>query len=153
MTLVARASFLIIFSGFFLGTVVVAAPQPTDRHLWVTLDVDGERFDAVVSRADSVEYLLKFVKGDAAPRALVAEVAIAKAGDRKWQLLPDSIRFVQRDEVTRCADRLSSIQGAKSLACFETARIVRVKDCGTGLSTELDACVPLRGVYAGRSPY
>jgi hypothetical protein len=68
---------------------------------------------------------------------------------------PDAVAYVLDYVAGRAPVRLpkSVLCDAKSSArnapeCREDARIVQVKDCRAGAG-----CIPLRGLYAGRSPF
>lgn len=154
-----HAIFIAVAVALSTAVVVVADDRPSG--LWVTFDVTGERqdgarqfqrerFRAVVTRPDAVQYVLNFAAGEEPQRALWGRVV---AGGRfnepwGWHLDSASVRF-ERDkaEDTRCRSGLPSSVKVSSAAsyCPQRARVVSVQDCR-------GSCHRVRGLYAGRSP-
>lgn len=125
-------------------TIANAAPSQPTQGLWVTFDVQGERFRAVVDDAESVDYVLAFVEGQAPGRTPLAAVERGSGHNDPWSWHLTGVRFVEQASAS-CDAAPSSVDGLQQY-CPRHARIVRVEDCRTG------DCVVLRGLYAGRSP-
>jgi hypothetical protein len=128
-------------------------PRP-NGGLWVTFDVEGERFRAVVTRPDAIEYVLGYVAGNQPVRAPIGEVKADNSFNApwSWSLAPESVAFT--DEAIESCDGMPAMVEQnleRWLAdiqryCPWKARIAKVHDCRDG------ECKPLRGLYAGRSP-
>lgn len=134
--------------------VADAKERPRDG-LWVTFDVGGERFRAVVTRPESIDYVLGYVQGSEPQRVPNGEVVAGGQYNApwSWSLTPESVEF--GDSTMEMCDATPSMVDANvdewiktvQRFCPWSARITKVRDCRSGQN-----CKPLRGLYAGRSP-
>lgn len=130
-----------------------AKERPTDG-LWVTFDVVGERFRAVVTEPQAVGYVLGYVAGHEPQRVPIG--IVVRGGQFNapwsWHLQPSSIEFA--DHTTELCDGTPSYLEANLdewiskvvRYCPWSAKITQVHDCRDG------KCRRLKGTYGGRTP-
>jgi hypothetical protein len=118
----------------------IAAEMPSSG-LWVTFDVNGERFRAQVTRPESIRYVIAFLEGDAPQR--VPNGLIQRGGKFNsrwsWNFEPGTVEFA--DVTMEACDAAPSYiethlddwldeQGRRY--CPWSARIVGADDCRSG---------------------
>jgi hypothetical protein len=143
--------FFIIAGAVAVGTATAVWSDEKPKGLWVTFDVNGERFRAFVTRDDAVGYVLGFAAGREPQRPLRARIVPGGSFNEPWgwHLEPESIRFgtVSATDVGCQVGTPSALKGDRGEYCPRRARVVRAEDCRVS-----GPCLRIRGLYAGRSP-
>ena len=146
-------STLVLVLLFGLGASSFASGLPS-KGLLVTFDVRGELFQSLVTKPESMQYVLSYIHGQAPRIAPTGEVLSGASfnSDLDWHFADESVVFENNTKPCTTAPEVlpSQIHPSQGYAgttyCPASAKIVRVQDCRDG------TCVTLRGLYAGRSP-